>query len=172
MHLETARMLLRPFELGDESALHAILSDPVVMTYVEPAYTVGKTAAFLRDFCITRPERAAYAAVHKGEGRMIGYILFKHTGGGVYEMGWFFNREYQGKGYAYEISRELIAYAFNTLAATRLFAETADVDKTSALLKKLGFKHMRVLAGEGRLPDGRQVDMHAYSLTREDYFKL
>ena len=106
MHIETERTIVRDFSMDDLNDLQEILGDDEVMEYMEPAYTIEKTEAFLRDFCIGR--KGALACQHRQSGKVIGYILFNGSEDGVYELGWIFNRGFWRQGYACESMR---AYA-------------------------------------------------------------
>ncbi len=69
MYIETDRMVIRDFTMGDINDLHDIFGDDETMKNCEPAYTVEKTADFLRKFCIEK--RDAVAAVHKDTNKVI-----------------------------------------------------------------------------------------------------
>ena len=71
-----------------------------------------QTQKFLDSFCIASQGGVAVAC--KETNKVIGYILFKEAQEGVYEMGWFFNRNTWGRGYALESCKAVIAYAFET----------------------------------------------------------
>lgn len=138
MEPETPRLCMREFLLSDAHDLYEILGDGETMAYSEPPYSLEKTKNFLKDFCIR--QKGAIAAVHKDSGKVIGYILFHKTGKEEYELGWFFNRKYWGQGYAFEACSAVTEYAFSVLKAQRLFAETADTEKSLGLMKKLGMQ--------------------------------
>lgn len=160
MLLETDRMIVRPFAADDLSSLHAILGDEEAMRFLEPAYTLEKTRDFLHSFCIDR--KNAVAAVHRDSGRLIGYILFKEYEPDVYELGWVFHRACWGQGYAYEACRAVMAYAFETLGARKVFAETIDTQKSVRLMQKLGMRCKEVHRQHTRGNDGELYDLHLY----------
>lgn len=54
MYIETDRMVIRDFTMGDINDLHDIFGDDETMKNCKPAYTVEKTADFLRKFCIEK----------------------------------------------------------------------------------------------------------------------
>ena len=100
MHMETPRLIIRNFVHEDGGDLQEILGDSETMQYCEPAYTLPQTQKFLDSFCIASQGGVAVAC--KETNKVIGYILFKEAQEGVYEMGWFFNRNTWGRGYALE----------------------------------------------------------------------
>ncbi len=73
MNIETPRMIIRDFTLGDAADLHEIFGDDETMENCEPAYDFEKTKEFLTSFCIGR--KGAVAAVHKERNKVIGYSL-------------------------------------------------------------------------------------------------
>ncbi len=165
MHIETQRLLIRDYTMDDMKDLQDILGDQEVMKKCEPAYNPEKTADFLREFCIGK--KGAVAAVHKGSGRMIGYILFHECHEGVYEIGWFFNKNFWRQGYAYEASKAVIDYAFKELDAHKIFAESIDGVKSVGLMQKLGMRLEGIQKSHTRDNDGNWTDLWLYGLFKD-----
>ena len=99
---------------------------------------------------------------------MIGYILFNEFDTGVYEMGWIFNRDYWGKGYAFEACKAVIDYAFDKMDAHKIFAEAIDVTKSVRLMKKLGMKQEGIQRSQTKDHAGNWADLHFYGILAED----
>jgi len=167
MRLETERLVIRGFAPEDAAALHDILGDEKTMENCEPAYDMAKTENFLNDFCIGR--NGAVAAVEKASGQLIGYILFHGFDGGVYEMGWIFNRQFWRRGYAYEACKAVIDRAFGEGKAHKVFAETIDTEKSVRLMEKLGMRLEGVQRSQTRDHRGRWADLYFYGLLEEDW---
>lgn len=167
MYLETPRMIVRDFEINDRNDLQEILGDEETMRSSEPPYTMAKTAEFLQNFCIDR--KAAVAAVHRESGKVIGYILFHSLLDGVYEMGWFFNRNYWRSGYAYESCKAVMDYAFECLGAHKIFAETIDGVKSVPLMKKLGMKLEGTQRSQIKDGLGNWADLFLYGILEKDW---
>ena len=164
---ETERLILRFFRSEDENDLHEILGDEETMRFSEPAFHPEQTRRFLADFCIAK--HGAIAAVQKETGKVIGYLLFREDSAEVYEMGWFFNRQYWGKGYAQEACRVLLHYAFTTCRAHRVFAETTDGDRCVRLMRRLTMKPEGVLRKHIRDNKGNWADMILYGILIEEW---
>lgn len=163
MKIETDRLVIRRFEPSDAGDLHEILGDAETMQFCEPAYDFEKTVRFLNDFCIDR--RGALAAQIKNSGKVIGYILFNECEKAVYEIGWFFNRQYWRMGYAYEACRAVMHHAFSQCNVRKIFAETIDIQKSAPLMEKLGMR-LEAIQREGSADlQGNPTDMYIYSLT-------
>lgn len=167
MHIETRRMLIRNFVAEDAAALYEILGDEETMGNCEPAYDFEKTEKFLDSFCIC--QKGAVAAVHKDNGKMMGYILFNEFAEGVYEMGWIFNRNCWRQGYAYESCNAVIDYAFTERRAHKIFAETIDTVKSVSLMKKLGMRLEGIQRSQTKDNHGNWADMHIYGMLDTDY---
>ncbi|MCM1263595.1 MAG: GNAT family N-acetyltransferase [Bacillus sp. (in: Bacteria)] len=167
MNIETQRMLIRDYIMDDVRDLHDILGDDEVMKNCEPAYSLEKTSNFLSEFCIGK--RGAVAAVHKDSGKMIGYILFNEFDESVYEIGWFFNKNFWRQGYGYESCKAVIDFAFNELDAHKIFAETIDCVKAVGLMKKLGMQLEGIQRSHTKDNDGNWADLYLYGLFKDDW---
>lgn len=166
MHIETSRLIIRPFLPTDVAGLHTIFGDEATMENCEPAYSFEKTEEFLLSFCIGR--QGALAATLREDGTLIGYILFKEMEEGVYEIGWIFHRSCWRQGYAYEACSAVIRHAFNTLHAHKLMAEAIDSVKSVGLMEKLGMRREGVQRSHTRDNHGQWRDLYLYGLLRED----
>lgn len=167
MYIETERMTIRDFTPDDAKDLHEIFGDDETMKMCEPAYDFEKTKEFLTEFCIRR--KGAVAATLKGNGKVIGYILFKDYEEDVYEMGWIFNRAYWGQGYAYESCAKALDYAFEELNAHKVFAEAIDAVKSVGLMKKLGMVQEGVQRSHTKDNYGNWADFYLYGMLKEDW---
>jgi RimJ/RimL family protein N-acetyltransferase len=144
---ETERTLLRAFAPGDAPDLFAYLS--LIETYrFEPGEPISLAQA--SDLALERSRGENFVAVvGKESGRLIGHFsVFRADPEFVntYEIGFIFNPEYQGKGFATEAGLALIDYLFVDRAAHKLVANCSPAnEKSNALLRRLG------LSLEGRL---------------------
>ena len=162
MNLETERLIIRDFKLSDIDDLYEIFSDDEVMEYIEPVYDRNKTLNFLKEFCIEH--KGAFACVNKENEKVIGYIIFNEYEDKVYELGWIFNKEYWGKGYAYESCDAVINYAFSEMKIHKIFAETIDNIKSVNLMKKLGMQLEGVQKSHTIDNHGNWKDVYLYGL--------
>ena len=136
--LETERLILRRYEEGDLNDLYEYLSDDEVVKY-EPykAMTMEET----KDNLKWRIETDEMIAVElKEDHKMIGNIYLGKRDFQSLEMGYVFNRNYWGKGYAREGCEAMIAHAFQN-GVHRIFAECDPCNPNSwGLLEALGFE--------------------------------
>lgn len=170
MYIKTERMIIRDFDHNDVNDLYEIFGDDKTMEQCEPSYNLEQTRNFLNDFCIKR--QAAFAAVLKEVGKVMGYILFNSIEDNVYEIGWIFNRNYWGMGYAFESCSELIRYAFDEMNVHKIFAEAIDPIKSVNLMKKLGMKLEGVQRSHTKDNLGNWADLYLYGILKTDYNQL
>ena len=102
-------------------------------------------------------------------GHVIGYILFKPIEQDVYEIGWIFHKAYWRCGFAYEACSAVIDYAFGTLGAHKIVAETIDAVKSARLAQKLGMMLEGVQRAHTRDHDGNWADFYLFGLLRADW---
>ena len=169
MFLETERMILRDFTLADIDAFHEIFGDAEVMEHTEPPYDREKALDFLTKFCIEREPKGAFAAVLKETGKLIGYVLFKSFDAPeIFEIGWIFNKDYWGRGYAYEICARLVQHGFEDMGLHKICAHATDGVKSVSLMKKLGMVHEGTQRKHCK-SYGVWEDLYQYAILRDEY---
>lgn len=115
LRFQTERLTIRHFMPGDAADLAEILTDPEV-TYFEPYETF--TAEACKAEAAQFAQSDSFFAVVLGD-KVIGKFYFAKQAFGSYEIGYTFHGAYQGKGYAYESVKGMMAYAFSTLGVRR-----------------------------------------------------
>jgi RimJ/RimL family protein N-acetyltransferase len=114
----------------------------------------------------------------KETGKLIGFISLnpaESVRSKAFDLGYCFNAEYHGFGYATEGCQAVINFAFRDLKADCLTSGTAAENGPSCrLLDRLGFKKI----SEGpvsfrKTPDGKPVEFVGWglALSREDWLK-
>lgn len=99
---------IRRMQSSDADALYRLLSDPMVMRYLEPPYDRAQTEAFLRRAGLAEPPLVY--AVQEDE-HFIGYVIYHDYDKDSVEIGWVLFPEYWGRGYASELTDRLISWA-------------------------------------------------------------
>ena len=147
--LETERLRLRPFEPADLQALHEIHSDEGVVRWL---YNEARTLAETRDLLSRKVEGVALsregdwlsaAAVLCETGELVGDLALnwaseEHRQG---EVGFLVHPRHQGRGYATEAARPLLAFAFETMELHRVVGRLEARNAASArVLEKLGMR--------------------------------
>ena len=141
---ETERLVLRRYKKEDLQDLFEYLSDKEVVEY-EPhkPLTLDETKENL-EWRIGTDEMVAVEL--KSSHKMIGNVYMGKREFEALEMGYVFNRNYWGHGYAIESCKALIQQAFLN-GVHRIYAECDPRNKRSwKLLERLGFQreaHLR-----------------------------
>ena len=166
--LETKRLLLRPFRKADLDDYAALNADREVMRFVgdgEP-WDRGRSSRHLA-FQIGHwllGDAGMWALEHKETGAFVGVGGFHDLAGWPgFELAGTLARRFWGKGYATEVAREALAYAFNVLHKERVISLVHPENLASIrVIERLG----ETL--EGRIPlFGRERLL--YGIAREHY---
>jgi ribosomal-protein-alanine N-acetyltransferase len=145
--LESERLLIRNFKTSDWEPLHEMIKQ----------YESSELAAYDQQWP-TSPEEIKkitewfaggenYLAVClKTTGRFIGFVSLnpeQKEDCREFNIGYIFNFNYHGKGYATEACRAVINHAFDRLQAQKIISGTAAENIASCrLLERSGFKRM------------------------------
>lgn len=166
--LETERLLVRPWESSDVEDAFAILGDPEVTRYL------GETGAAFADRDRVREwlERIAarsaewgafgsWAVVKKETNTVIGGGgLQKLDGGPEVEVFYHFRKTSWGHGYATELTRGLIDFAFTTLDLPRVVGVAYPANTAShRVMTKAGMTHRGLRHAYGH-------DLEYFEITR------
>ncbi|MGN0378013.1 MAG: GNAT family N-acetyltransferase [Butyrivibrio sp.] len=165
--METERLILRRYNENDLEDLYEYLSDPEVVRF-EPnkPLNLEETKGNL-DWRISTEEMTAVET--KDTHKMIGNVYMGRREYNSLEMGYVFNRNYWGHGYAAESCRALIDDAF-AKGIHRIYAECDPQNENSwRLLECLGFQreaHLRRNVYFWKDEDGNPIwkDTYIYSL--------
>jgi RimJ/RimL family protein N-acetyltransferase len=141
----TARLVMRPYELGDLADLHTVLyNDDAAMALLGgPRELVATRAALERSIRQQRLDGYSFwPVIERASGKLVGEAgLFPLAPGGPdISLGYAFGAAHWGRGYATEAARAVLAEAFGPLGLTRVVAITREANTGSRnVLRKLGF---------------------------------
>ena len=147
--IETERLILRPFQESDAEDAFEYLEHPLVNCFtcmkvnsLEEAEEAVKGRAKDKEFY--------FAIVLKENEKVIGEIdampespapNVENAVLDTFSLCWMLNREYHGKGYAYEAAKTFFDYLFSEKGARRIYAYTEDYNVSSRkLCEKLGMR--------------------------------
>lgn len=144
MNLVLDRVIIRRFKESDQEDLYEYLSDEEVVRF-EPYEIFSKKEA--KEEAIRRVgDDNFYAVCLKESGKLIGNLYLGKSDFDTFELGYVFNREYQGKGYAFESGKALLDYAFSNLGARRVIAMCSTKNTSSwKLLERLKMRREGLL---------------------------
>jgi len=157
--LKTPRLEIREIKPVDLSAVHACVSDPLVTRWFPwGPNTEAETRVFL--------ERAAHPAatldretfvmgvVLRGNG-LIGVCFLDRSKDQEFELGYYFRRDQWGQGFATELVKAVVAFAFAELGVHRVLARVDPGNPASIrVLEHAAFRlecqQERFIKGESR----------------------
>ena len=178
MRMETARLILRPWEEADAQALYRYAKDESVGPAAgwTPHTSVEYSREIIRTV-LSRPE--TYAVVLKSAGEPVGSVglfppedycppLDLPAGAAQLELGYWVARPYWGQGLAPEAGRAMLRRAFEDLGCTVVHCSHADFNSQSRrVIEKLGFTYR--LTRNAVDVDGNSRPTCCYVLPREDW---
>lgn len=99
---------IRKMRPSDFQPLHRLLSDPVVMQFLEPPFSEERTRNFMSEvgFC---DSPLVYSVELKNQ--FIGYVIYHAYEEDTVEIGWVLLPAFWGKGYASRLTQILIERA-------------------------------------------------------------
>jgi len=140
--METKRLIIRTFQADDWQDLHEYLSDGQVVKF-EP-YRPFTEEQSRQEAARRANDKNFLAVCLKENGKLIGNLYFAAQQPDdfmAFEIGYVFNRQYQGRGYATESVRRLLRHIFEDRNAHRVEAFCNSENTASwRLLERL---HMR-----------------------------
>ena len=131
---------IRKMRESDLESLHFLLSDPEVMQYLEPPFSMEKTEQFLKTAGLT--EKPLIYAVEK-DSEFIGYVIYHDYDNDSVEIGWVLYPKHWGKGYASLLTAQMIDRAFSE--GKDIVIECAPEQKgTRHIAEKCGFEYIGI----------------------------
>ncbi len=144
--IETDRLILRPFVPDDAEDVYEYLREPPASCFAsmrldtpDAARALVKERGAEQEYC--------FAIVLKDSGKVVGEISACPEPGvrgeapDTFSPCWMLNKEYRGKGYAYEAARAFFGYLFFQKGARRICAYTeAGNTSSQRLCGRLGMR--------------------------------
>jgi RimJ/RimL family protein N-acetyltransferase len=115
--------------------------------------------------------RQTFMIVRKDDNTPVGRIVYFDLNplNRSVEFGLIIDPDERKNGYAFEATRLLVGYLFNTRDLNKVYGQTSSLNKaTAALLEKAGFKRDAVLRHH-YFYDGELHDGYVYSILRFEY---
>ncbi|MBO6061746.1 MAG: GNAT family N-acetyltransferase [Clostridia bacterium] len=100
------KAFIRRMRQSDLGPLYELLSDPSVMRFLEPPFTLPRTERFLTEAGLCEPP-LIYAA--EDELGFAGYVIFHEFEEGADELGWVLLPRAQGRGLASSLTETMVA---------------------------------------------------------------
>jgi RimJ/RimL family protein N-acetyltransferase len=176
--IETQRLVLRELNKDDFASIHSYASDYEVSQYLPwGPNSEADTQSFLNKIIEYQYDSPRYdyeiSVVTKEDNKLIGIcgIHISNPGNREGWIGYCYNKEYWGNGYASEAAKGIIEFGFTSLDLHRIFA-TCDPNNigSAKVLEKIGMKregHLR----ENKWQKGKWRDSFVYSILEHEYKK-
>ncbi|MFD8483642.1 GNAT family N-acetyltransferase [Kitasatospora sp. NPDC059673] len=175
--ITTERLILRPFTAADADDRYAYQRLPEVVRYLyRPAHTREGNETSIA----TRGVHAGWSADGDGllwavcradQPGILGEVVVTLTNARARqaEIGWVFNPQYAGQGYATEAARALASTAFETLGVHRLFARLDALNTPSVrVCERLGMRREAHLV-EADLDGDRWGSEYVYAVLAREW---
>lgn len=153
VHIETTRLLMRPFALSDMEALHRLWSDPLVRRYLWDDEIISLETAqaaiegSIEDF--QQRDFGFWTLSFKDDPQPIGFgglRSFKNeqSGADAIEILYGLAPEYWGRGLATEAAQAFLRYGFEELGLENIYAGADPPNEASfRVMERLGMKVLR-----------------------------
>ena len=173
----TERLTVRNFTNDDWEDLSEIITQYEACEYSDYDHQWPTSEDGVRGVAECFSSADSFLAVClKSTGKLIGFITLnaeEECGSNVFSLGFVFNFDYHGQGYATEACRAIVDYAFVTLGAAAMISGTAAVNGPSRrLLERLGLRQVGEATGSLReSADGRPIEFRGltYALPRTEW---
>lgn len=137
--IRTERLILRNFRPEDAPDLLAYLREPAASCYL--SLRLDNLAAAEAEATTRATSDEHIAVCLAATGRVIGDVFAMPEPPDTYSVGWNFNGDYGGAGYATEAARALFDHLFTAKQARRLFAYVEEDNAASRrLCERLGMR--------------------------------
>ncbi len=170
--IETERLLIRPWEPGDEPAFREMAGDPEMMRYISSGVPWSEERI---DEFFTRQERhlktrgiCLGALVERATGRTIGISGLQpmRTGEDI-EIGWWVAKELWGQGLGTEAGAGCLRYAWDVLGLRRVVAVAYPENRPSTrIMEKIGMRFERRVTGKEIGFPGADIELVIYGIER------
>ena len=167
--IETARLIIRPWQDSDRAPFAAMGADQEVMTFLGPLMTAAQSndAVDRQNALQAEYGHCFWALEERATGDFLGFCGLKIMPDGCgldgeIEAGWRLKRAAWGKGYAREAAAASLGWGFANLDVPRIVAMTVtDNTRSWGLMERLGMIRRHDLDFDHpNVPDGSSLKPH------------
>ena len=172
--METERLLIRRFRPDDWWDLFEYLSQEETVKY-EP-YEVFTEESSKLEAARRSEEHNYWAVCLKDCGKLIGNVYLSKQEFDTWELGYVFNKNFHGKGYATEAARALLDDIFRNNNARRVVAMCNPLNESSwKLLERLGLRregHLlkNIYFKKDKTGNPIWLDTYEYAILSDEWF--
>ncbi|MGF1701460.1 GNAT family N-acetyltransferase [Photobacterium makurazakiensis] len=180
--IETDRLILRQWRDSDLAPFAEMNRDPKVMTYFPSLLSARESNELAERFqrLIVDKGWGFWALEQKNTGLFLGFVglHFQEEGSGIpnaplVEIGWRLCSSSWGNGFAPEAAKAALAFAFDTLNLSEVYAFTALQNLPSKrVMEKIGMHNTHQDFNHPKLPKGHPLERHClYRIQSEALIK-
>jgi RimJ/RimL family protein N-acetyltransferase len=154
--LYTKRLNIRPITIDDAPFILKLMNSPKWLKYIgdRNVHSIEEAETYIKEKALSQFKKHGHTnnvVIRKEDQTKIGTCgIYHRDGKDEVDIGFAFLPPYEGKGYAFEASNELMKFAKNQLKLNSIKAYTLEENKSSRkLLERLGLE----LVGTGNLPN-------------------
>jgi RimJ/RimL family protein N-acetyltransferase len=173
--IQTERLTIRNFVPEDWQDLRTMIVQYQASPYAAYDHQWPTSEDELRGVAKWFANGDSYFAVClRPMGTFIGFVcLNAEAGEPVHDLGYIFNSDHHGRGYATEACRAIVDHAFAVLGAERVVTGTAAANEPSCrLLERVGLKRVRESVGSlSESADGKPIEFVGcdWALSRDEW---
>jgi ribosomal-protein-alanine N-acetyltransferase len=175
--IETERLILHKTEEKDLKILWEILKDREVSKYyltckIHDDWGEEKPWQYKKLEKANNPDVFCWTIELKNTHEVIGQITCQENGEDkeIRDVGWFLDRKFQKKGYAYESAKAVLDYMFKEVNIYKIITCAAQANESSwRLMEKLGFKRLDTNPKVKYTFIDELVDAYGYEVNRKEY---
>ena len=176
--LQTERLILRSFTLGDAADIQCLAGERAVastLTNMPHPYEDGMAEEWMRACSdkFKKDEALNFAVTRRTDKRLIGGIQLRlEQENERAELGYWIGKPYWNHGYATEAARAVVAYCFEVLKLNRIYAYHFTRNSASGrVLEKIGMRYEGCRRQHTKKWDNFE-DSRGYGMLKADYDSL
>lgn len=175
-NIVTDRLMIRRFKEDDWKDLYEYLSDKEVVEF-EP-YDIYSEDQAKEEAIKRKNNNSFYAVCLKENEKLIGNLYLGKEDFDTWELGFVFNKKYQGQGYVTEGAKALLDYAFTHLGARRIIAMCSPKnDRSWKLLERINMRREGILLQNVYFKtdsNGEPIwlDTYVYAMLKSEWRKI
>ena len=170
--LQTERLILRPYKVGDVDDVLAYRNDEewaLYLPHIPQPYTRRHAEQFVAEEVLRSWEKSPWVAIELS-GRVVGNVgMDIDMRNSLGALGYTLARKHWGKGITVEATRAFVGWAFSAYDLAKVYVE---IDKrnvrSTRVAEKLGMTCEGLLKSHHAARDGRSDDV-VYGVLREEW---
>jgi len=169
--LKTNRLLLRPFQHNDKSAIQKLAGNKKVsdttLTIPHP-YTLNMAEEWLstHEHDWLNKSRVTYAIARKKDNELLGSISLVEINCSIAKLGYWIGEPYWGNGYCTEALNAILTFAFNEIGLEKIVAEHLSSNPASGrVMQKNEMQHINSAEMLDRNKELAKVEIYEITAT-------